>query len=1074
MRKWATLILLWGIASPAIASKTMSVKQMEDLLVNLHGKPDDKVVGELENVQLTERVSLARLTRWEAEFPGKRAHEQLVKLADLSAFLEPLGTEVIADPPPDLDTQKRMLWMAAQYVKTTMSRLPDLFATRLTTHFEGKLSPGLGLSAASVTGTGNRTVDAAAVNMATTLTADSEGLYSKDQYSRTVTYRNGKEVFDTGTGKQKNEADTGFGLTTSGEFGPILATVMDAMYGKFRWLRWERGASGPAAEFFYAVPKDLSHYRVGITIGDKVEERFTAYHGEIEVDPATGAILRLSVVPEMAANDGMKAAIEVEYAPVRIGDLSYICPVRGVAFSKYLLPTIGATPAAATPVEIMLNDVTFTRYHLLHSEARIVADGSESPVASTGSEELAQASTASASPAPETALAPAAAASASSPTPATEAPAMPAPTPAVTPTVTQAGQVAVAPSLAPTPAIQTAATPGTIPAPAPAAAPIEAAATPEAPMAAPTNPTTNAPSPALPTGMILHAKSDLVLVDVVVTEHDRPVQGLDRSRFHVFQDGREKAIASFEEFQPTSAASNTAIVSLPALPPNTYTNLPTYPPASAVDVLLLDGLNTEAPDQLYVRREMIRYLKTLPPGRPIAVFTLGSKLRLVQGFTANTGNVLAGLADKGTAAPASLRPSAEQQSEEQAEMDRMADAHLEEWVTGSVQDFMSEADTAQTGMRVELTLEAFRQLARYLSGISVRKNLVWFSGSFPLQFFAKVSDPIAGMRLNADGNYEKQIRATADLLAAARVAVYPVDARGVLGQSIFNAANQTQNYARDFAGASSITNNNRLSQDTSMGMLQTGAEHTSMDVLAQETGGRAVHDSNGLKEAFADALSDGSNYYALSYVPPQEKAPSNGVEFHQVEVKVDGGKYQLAYRRDYYTEDASKAANNSGGMPTPMTEAAKLGAPPSTQILFQTRVLPASDPQFQGAALNSGPAGDRSAGLKGGAHRYVVDLSVNPAGLTFTQGGDGSSRAQLDCALEAYDAEGKPVNTLGRALAFNYSLQQYQHLQATGGTVPVRLALDLPAGGVALRVVVYDPASARTGSVEIPVQVAAR
>ena len=246
MRKWATLILLWGIACPAIASKTMSVEQMEDLLVNLHGKPDDKVVGELENVQLTERVSLARLTRWEAEFPGKRAHEQLVKLADLSAFLEPLAKDVIADPPPDLTAQKRLLWMTAQYVKTTTSRLPDIFATRLTTHFEGKLSQGLG-SAESVTGSGNRTVDAASLNLAATLTADSEGLYSTDQYSRTVTYRNGKEVPDTGAGRQNKDVGSGFGLTTSGEFGPILATVMDAMRGRFRWLRWERGASEPAA-----------------------------------------------------------------------------------------------------------------------------------------------------------------------------------------------------------------------------------------------------------------------------------------------------------------------------------------------------------------------------------------------------------------------------------------------------------------------------------------------------------------------------------------------------------------------------------------------------------------------------------------------------------------------------------------------------------------------------------------------------------------------------------------------------------------------------------------------------------
>jgi hypothetical protein len=341
----------------------------------------------------------------------------------------------------------------------------------------------------------------------------------------------------------------------------------------------------------------------------------------------------------------------------------------------------------------------------------------------------------------------------------------------------------------------------------------------------------------------------------------------------------------------------------------------------------------------------------------------------------------------------------------------------------------------------------------------------------PLQFFAKVSGPIEAMKLNAEGNYGKQVRDTADLLAAARVAVRPVDARGVLGQSIFNAANPTQNYAREFAGASSIANNNRLSQDTAMGMLQTGAEHTSMDVLAKETGGRAGHDSNGLQEAFADALSDGSNYYALSYVPPEEKAGSNGAQYHQVEVKVDGGKYQLAYRRAYYSDDASKAASDSGGMPPPMTEAAMLGTLPSTQILFQARVLPAGDPEFQGAPLDRGPGGDRSAGLKGGAHRYVVDLSVNPSGLTFTQGADGSSRAQFDCALKAYDAEGKPVNSFGRAFAFNFSLQQYQHVQATGSSVPVRLALDLPAGGVAMRVVVYDPASARSGSVEIPVQV---
>ena len=45
-----------------------------------------------------------------------------------------------------------------------------------------------------------------------------------------------------------------------------------------------------------------------------------------------------------------------------------------------------------------------------------------------------------------------------------------------------------------------------------------------------------------------------------------------------------------------------------ALPPHTYTNIPDYPEAGAVNVLLLDRLNTAFLDQAYVRYKMIQYL----------------------------------------------------------------------------------------------------------------------------------------------------------------------------------------------------------------------------------------------------------------------------------------------------------------------------------------------------------------------------------------------------------------------------------------------------------------------------------
>jgi hypothetical protein len=149
-----------------------------------------------------------------------------------------------------------------------------------------------------------------------------------------------------------------------------------------------------------------------------------------------------------------------------------------------------------------------------------------------------------------------------------------------------------------------------------------------------------------------------------------------------------------------------------------------------------------------------------------------------------------------------------------------------------------------------------------------------------------------------------------------------------------------------------------------------------------------------------------------------------------------------------------------------------MGAPPSTQVLFQARVLSASDPQLKEGAPHAATPADVALDSKSGTHPYVMDLNVNPAGLTFTHAADGSYRTQIESALVAYDAQGKTVNTLGRTLTFHLSPQQYQRLRAAGNAIPVRLALSLPAGQIALRIVVCDTASGSTGSLEVSVLVA--
>jgi len=372
MRKWAPLLLLAGSAWPAMAAKSVTVGQVDQLLFALRGKSDAKVAQELSDVELTERVSPARLAHWEADFPGSRTHEALIKLADLAAFLNPPAADVLPIPAPDSETQDRMLALAAEYVKTTVTRIPNFVATRETTHFEDTPSrPG---AFAIVPNRVKGPMAAGEVNR-----TDAKALRQTGSYPATVAYRDGKEVPESAGATHGKDEPPPVGLTTSGEFGPILSVAIgDAVRSEVTWQRWEQGASDPVAVFRYAVPAEQSNYMLEIPTDNKLERVYPGYHGEIAIDPATGAILRISMVTEPASpSEAMQAAISVEYAPVAIGGQSYICPVHGVAFSRLPLSHGSAVqPGSTVGLQTQLNDVIFSQYHVFRSETRIANDAS--------------------------------------------------------------------------------------------------------------------------------------------------------------------------------------------------------------------------------------------------------------------------------------------------------------------------------------------------------------------------------------------------------------------------------------------------------------------------------------------------------------------------------------------------------------------------------------------------------------------------------------------------------------------------------------------------------------------------
>lgn len=369
------LLTLFFLASltPAFALRQVTVAEFEQILAAAHDKSDAKVAGQLAEFQLTERVSSIRLARWESDYPGPRTREALTQLADASSFLDLPAAEIPASPPPDREAQRQMLSRTIDYAAKTIHNLPNFIATRQTIHYED--SPAEQHIVASGASPGSNYHTMRTENFSTDITKY-EPLHVTGKSSIAVAYRDGQEVPDVpGEKKQKHEPE-GIGLTTSGEFGPILSVVLnDAFRSHMEWGYWEHGPTGLIAVFRYLVPQTQSHYLVEFSHGPDLVRTDPTYRGEIALDPATGSILRLTVVSSLAPPfETINVAIRVDYAPVVIGNRTYICPAKGVALSK--MPAAGSSQPTPPPLQTRLNDVAFTNYHLFRADARIVpADG---------------------------------------------------------------------------------------------------------------------------------------------------------------------------------------------------------------------------------------------------------------------------------------------------------------------------------------------------------------------------------------------------------------------------------------------------------------------------------------------------------------------------------------------------------------------------------------------------------------------------------------------------------------------------------------------------------------------------
>lgn len=571
-------------------------------------------------------------------------------------------------------------------------------------------------------------------------------------------------------------------------------------------------------------------------------------------------------------------------------------------------------------------------------------------------------------------------------------------------------------------------------------------------------------------GTTLRINSRAVLLDVAV--YDRkgaPVTGLKPGDFTVLERGKPQVISFFREHNRAANGEQGKKLELPQPVTNVFSNFSPFPTPPVVNVLLLDALNTQLEDQMVARKAAVDYLKTVKVGSRLAIFTLSTRLSLVEGFSDDPALLAAAMGfGKGGGPEASSSLRLQAQGNAEADLIGMMSQQAgggagaaPAGMIGALQNFMSVSDYSQVADRIERTLASLQDIATLLGRFPGRKNLIWLSGSFPLNYFGITSAKFAGIDTATDARFEGGLKKTVDLLTAARVAVYPVDAHGVRTEQFYSAQNTLDasiHSPAEVIGGAGVQTGSLLNESISR-----NRDYETEDELAEETGGTAFKSTNGLAEAINRIVSSSANFYTLSYAPTDTKMDGS---YRHIEVKV-AGDYTLSYRRGYFADEAflpgavqhtRDDGNQRPSLVDPLRPAMYLGMPQAEDILYKVLIqaLP-REPKARAKEKHD---------ARSGQNHYSVDFAIDSDDLGLTMGADGLRKGTLIVSLIVYDKYSQAASRKDYKVDLAVTPDAWTADLQTG--VQLHAEVEAPKGQFWLRTGVYDETSDKLGTLEIP------
>jgi len=380
-------------------------------------------------------------------------------------------------------------------------------------------------------------------------------------------------------------------------------------------------------------------------------------------------------------------------------------------------------------------------------------------------------------------------------------------------------------------------------------------------------------APQDPSAPTFRAATRLVQVDVVARSKGAPATGLTKEDFTLFDNGKAQKIAFFSV---RSARASATAAPLP-LPAGAVSNRLERdgPLLSRATILLVDQKNTPADTQAFAIQRIKTFARTSRNKDRFAIYSFGrdGQLHAVQELTDDRQLLLSA-----------------------ANTLKAMDPNYRTQDTTGMSAHAADAYSTVTVMeQVAVTKRVMTTIARHLSKVPGRKNLIWISTAFPL--FLECCD------------FRPDVEQAARALNDANIALYPVDARGLIGA---------------LQGLTAIPNAEvgpapprQLRMQMGRGESPSPRGLNTESMFADLTGGLVFYNkSNAIEESIQAAVDDGELTYTLGFYPAQAERDGASQNLHDLKVEVARRGVSVRYRRTWFASKTQAAADERPSLET--------------------------------------------------------------------------------------------------------------------------------------------------------------